>query len=152
MVRKGGLEPPCLTAPPPQDGVSANSTTSALHNLVVVKHFATSDSRLSPTATDLTACDRSLPGPRLHGIVSSNVLQRKAVGVVSVLRQKGMTAVPNAAVDDVPCHGTAPSRRTDGWVRPGQVSAPMVPAVQSTYCPSFSFQSRRFGTVNPAPV
>ncbi len=30
MVRKGGLEPPCLSAPPPQDGVSANFTTSAL--------------------------------------------------------------------------------------------------------------------------
>ena len=29
MVRKGGLEPPCLAAPPPQDGVSANFTTSA---------------------------------------------------------------------------------------------------------------------------
>src|SRR5258708_28792272 len=29
MVRKGGLEPPRLSAPPPQDGVSANSTTSA---------------------------------------------------------------------------------------------------------------------------
>src|SRR5690242_4505881 len=29
VVRKGGLEPPCLSAPPPQDGVSANSTTSA---------------------------------------------------------------------------------------------------------------------------
>jgi hypothetical protein len=33
MVRKGGLEPPCLTAPPPQDGVSANSTTSALESI-----------------------------------------------------------------------------------------------------------------------
>src|SRR6185437_15510167 len=30
LVRKGGLEPPCLSAPPPQDGVSANFTTSAL--------------------------------------------------------------------------------------------------------------------------
>ena len=30
MVRKAGLEPACLSAPPPQDGVSANSTTSAL--------------------------------------------------------------------------------------------------------------------------
>jgi hypothetical protein len=30
MVRKGGFEPPRLSAPPPQDGVSANSTTSAL--------------------------------------------------------------------------------------------------------------------------
>src|SRR5579885_2074751 len=29
LVRKGGLEPPCLSAPPPQDGVSANFTTSA---------------------------------------------------------------------------------------------------------------------------
>jgi hypothetical protein len=29
-LRKGGLEPPCLSAPPPQDGVSASSTTSAL--------------------------------------------------------------------------------------------------------------------------
>src|SRR5881396_2151120 len=26
---KAGLEPACLAAPPPQDGVSANSTTSA---------------------------------------------------------------------------------------------------------------------------
>jgi hypothetical protein len=32
MVRKGGLEPPRLSAPPPQDGVSANSTTSALYS------------------------------------------------------------------------------------------------------------------------
>ena len=30
MVRKAGLEPACLSAPPPQDGVSANFTTSAL--------------------------------------------------------------------------------------------------------------------------
>ena len=33
MVRKGGLEPPCLSAPPPQDGVSANFTTSAQEEL-----------------------------------------------------------------------------------------------------------------------
>ena len=32
MVRKAGLEPACLSAPPPQDGVSANSTTSALES------------------------------------------------------------------------------------------------------------------------
>src|SRR5258708_40233341 len=30
MVRKGGFEPPRLSAPPPQDGVSASFTTSAL--------------------------------------------------------------------------------------------------------------------------
>src|SRR5581483_418539 len=29
LVRKGGFEPPRLAAPPPQDGVSASSTTSA---------------------------------------------------------------------------------------------------------------------------
>src|SRR5262249_4360293 len=29
---KAGLEPACLAAPPPQDGVSANSTTSARRN------------------------------------------------------------------------------------------------------------------------
>ena len=29
MVRKAGLEPAWLAPPPPQDGVSANSTTSA---------------------------------------------------------------------------------------------------------------------------
>src|ERR1039458_426948 len=33
MVRKGGFEPPRLSAPPPQDGVSASSTTSALQPL-----------------------------------------------------------------------------------------------------------------------
>jgi hypothetical protein len=29
LVRKGGFEPPRLTAPPPQDGASASSATSA---------------------------------------------------------------------------------------------------------------------------
>src|SRR6185437_12300786 len=33
LVRKAGLEPACLSAPPPQDGVSANSTTSARSKL-----------------------------------------------------------------------------------------------------------------------
>ncbi len=32
MVRKGGFEPPRLAAPPPQDGVSASSTTSARYS------------------------------------------------------------------------------------------------------------------------
>jgi hypothetical protein len=34
MVRKGGFEPPRLSAPPPQDGVSASSTTSALKSIL----------------------------------------------------------------------------------------------------------------------
>jgi hypothetical protein len=33
LVRKGGFEPPRLSAPPPQDGVSASSTTSAVYKL-----------------------------------------------------------------------------------------------------------------------
>jgi hypothetical protein len=36
LVRKGGFEPPRLSAPPPQDGVSASSTTSALGKLSVI--------------------------------------------------------------------------------------------------------------------
>jgi hypothetical protein len=32
LVRKGGFEPPRLTAPPPQDGASASSATSAQGN------------------------------------------------------------------------------------------------------------------------
>jgi hypothetical protein len=42
MVRKGGLEPPRLSAPPPQDGVSANSTTSARCNYRAVNILARS--------------------------------------------------------------------------------------------------------------
>src|SRR4029453_1388358 len=33
---KAGLEPACLAAPPPQDGVSANSTTSAVRTLYLL--------------------------------------------------------------------------------------------------------------------
>jgi hypothetical protein len=32
LVREGGFEPPRLAAPPPQDGVSASSTTPAMNN------------------------------------------------------------------------------------------------------------------------
>jgi hypothetical protein len=39
MVRKAGLEPACLSAPPPQDGVSANSTTSAYLKILSWRHL-----------------------------------------------------------------------------------------------------------------
>src|SRR5579864_3565897 len=40
LVRKGGFEPPRLSAPPPQDGVSASSTTSAQgQNLTAQQQF-----------------------------------------------------------------------------------------------------------------
>ena len=42
MVRKGGFEPPRLSAPPPQDGVSASSTTSAkINNLQALSNIYT---------------------------------------------------------------------------------------------------------------
>ncbi len=40
LVRKAGLEPAWLAPPPPQDGVSANSTTSALAILVRGAHIS----------------------------------------------------------------------------------------------------------------
>ena len=42
MVRKGGFEPPRLSAPPPQDGVSASSTTSAGIKVPVINNLAKS--------------------------------------------------------------------------------------------------------------
>jgi len=65
MVRKGGLEPPCLSAPPPQDGVSANFTTSALKN-----HFKSNSlPRLQAVLPNLVSI-LSLPLPRtaFHGL------------------------------------------------------------------------------------
>ena len=44
MVRKGGFEPPRLSAPPPQDGVSASSTTSAGCKLHALNNLAASES------------------------------------------------------------------------------------------------------------
>src|SRR5687768_2862299 len=37
---KAGLEPACLAAPPPQDGVSANSTTSAVRKTFYLPDFS----------------------------------------------------------------------------------------------------------------
>ena len=43
LVRKGGLEPPCLSAPPPQDGVSAISPLPLVGLIIakvrLFKHF-----------------------------------------------------------------------------------------------------------------
>ena len=44
LVRKGGFEPPRLSAPPPQDGVSASSTTSAGCKLHMFNNLAKSAS------------------------------------------------------------------------------------------------------------
>ena len=63
LVRKGGFEPPRLSAPPPQDGVSASSTTSALCELSVTRlvrarvrvHAPARHLMLSCPATDCNA-------------------------------------------------------------------------------------------------
>jgi hypothetical protein len=52
-VRKGGLEPPCLSAPPPQDGVSANFTTSALQNFLAFNYLINAFLRVRSTASDV---------------------------------------------------------------------------------------------------
>ena len=46
-MRKGGFEPPRLSAPPPQDGVSASSTTSAKKNCFTYNALALPCSALS---------------------------------------------------------------------------------------------------------
>src|SRR6201981_436232 len=43
LVRKGGFEPPRLSAPPPQDGVSASSTTSAESAAIITKDLCWAD-------------------------------------------------------------------------------------------------------------
>src|ERR1700687_5939939 len=103
MVRKGGFEPPRLSAPPPQDGVSASSTTSARCNYHALNKLNRSAfegiSGRTGFCTDLLHSTRvsgcawlppvrqtaSQPHPRaaqvvhggLHAIVSRNVLQWK---------------------------------------------------------------------------
>ena len=113
MVRKGGFEPPRLSAPPPQDGVSASSTTSAVCKSTVLNNLATSRLKVFPTAPDFApaSCTQCAPpvaatppvaqtacGPQvsrvyvahsgLNVIVSGDVLQRKGVWVLFGLGQK----------------------------------------------------------------
>jgi hypothetical protein len=111
MVRKGGFEPPRLSAPPPQDGVSANSTTSALCKLPVINSLASSSrkgiSKLHRILQRLLALEavlrplqvrqvhkqfvhRSFPWVYashrgLNVIVSCNILQRKGIRILSCL-------------------------------------------------------------------
>src|SRR5580658_1012136 len=93
MVRKGGLEPPCLSAPPPQDGVSANFTTSALQHCVTFNELLKTLLRGFPQCIHFvsTFCH---PGKKRRGrvrlridgtharldvIVACRVLQREGV-------------------------------------------------------------------------
>src|SRR5580700_10909823 len=104
MVRKGGFEPPRLSAPPPQDGVSASSTTSALCELHVFNSSKTSSCEGIYNCTGFTPTCRTRRAPsgccksanhtnnlrtatsrgsiahgRLNVIVSGDILQRKGI-------------------------------------------------------------------------
>ncbi len=75
MVRKGGFEPPRLSAPPPQDGVSANSTTSAICDLPVINRGASSSGKglpLHPILHRLLALD-ALSGRHRSASRSNNL-------------------------------------------------------------------------------
>src|SRR3954466_2816397 len=54
LVRKGGFEPPRLSAPPPQDGVSANSTTSARRNILTQKAITATQNKSSSSMRDVS--------------------------------------------------------------------------------------------------
>ena len=63
MVPKAGLEPAQLSPPPPQDGVSTNSTTSAIHVLLfnhILIIFYFEDSGTGNTLFDCSAFKRIL--------------------------------------------------------------------------------------------
>src|SRR6266566_6284536 len=56
LVRKGGFEPPRLTAPPPQDGASASSATSARGKVRIdPSTFHKSRQRSEPRAVTATS-------------------------------------------------------------------------------------------------
>src|SRR5438270_6907807 len=114
MVRKGGFEPPRLSAPPPQDGVSASSTTSAAYNLPIFNNLTRSAFEGVPDCTGF--CTDLLHSTRISGrsrfpsrannlstasfagmhvvhrgfnvIVSRHVLQRERIRVLPSLGQK----------------------------------------------------------------
>ena len=60
MVRKAGLEPACLAAPPPQDGVSASFTTSALPSKY--SRYSGNAERNAPQGSTSSAHAVEMPG------------------------------------------------------------------------------------------
>jgi hypothetical protein len=113
-VRKGGFEPPRLSAPPPQDGVSASSTTSAFCTLLAINSLTSSccegisgctgfctdvlhapSAAATPqgaqTAVDCSLSQMYVAHRRLNVIVSGDILQRKGIPVLSGLSQKSVT-------------------------------------------------------------
>ncbi len=89
MVRKGGFEPPRLSAPPPQDGVSASSTTSAYKTArkphegteVCPKSLYTVEPERSRSAA---LCLRALVDPAALGSRPKTIVARRLRGVRDV--------------------------------------------------------------------
>ncbi len=127
MVRKGGLEPPCLSAPPPQDGVSANFTTSAFKNYFIFNHLSGKPLRVCCGCTGFCTDPALPPIPqrellprlarklekqlqdriglrvniahgRLNAIVPGYVLQREGVGAAASLGKKGVSQPVEAGI------------------------------------------------------
>ena len=112
MVRKGGFEPPRLSAPPPQDGVSASSTTSALCKSLVINSVASSCADGIPICAGISPpycrhtlvsplqvrhCRKTTGGSSVPWVyatdnvtVSGDILQRRWRGVLSRLGQKSV--------------------------------------------------------------
>ena len=76
-MRKRGLEPLCLSAPPPQDGVSANFTTSAVSTRKYIKSWIAKGMREK-------APDRGFRGREVYGLsdfaIGASALQRSKTG------------------------------------------------------------------------
>jgi hypothetical protein len=83
LVRKGGFEPPRLSAPPPQDGVSASSTTSALPSYRGQKTSCEGfHGNRIPAIHDPAKPKMLLTGLRSNVISSGNILQCKRRSVL----------------------------------------------------------------------
>src|SRR5580704_1577896 len=108
LVRKGGFEPPRLSAPPPQDGVSASSTTSAhvkQHHRGVFDYSRTNLSRFGAAAYTagwihcrLVVLDRTRSissGVELEGFIHDERGDCGSIGVKVVRAGKGQDRSPH---------------------------------------------------------
>jgi hypothetical protein len=88
LVRKGGFEPPRLSAPPPQDGVSASSTTSACCNChalnILARSASEGNSDCTASCIDLCILHASLAAATFPppGIVSRPIFVRMHIGML----------------------------------------------------------------------
>jgi len=89
LVRKRGLEPLCLSAPPPQDGVSANFTTSALKNRFIFNYLMSTP--LSASVRCIHFCHYLLQPTIGKKLSASQIRQTGKQGVDSVRLRMDVT-------------------------------------------------------------